>query len=245
MYPPGSTIGSCSRVEGLGIGNQLEMQSGARSAGASRGVVEGCGSFDRSGSFAQSFRLILAESEFPLIREYGRADSKRGDDNDFAHNDSPLILSSVNKIRATVTFLSVVNVVTGQTMKLSARKLGIIVFAALAGIAIGAEDAPPEHKQWMKDLGNQNGALRKGIDVEKNAAAMQETMKHVYSFWQKRNSEIGVKTSNDTIAGATQIAKASGDKEAVSAGMKMVGAGCKGCHDQHREKISDTEYKIK
>jgi cytochrome c556 len=130
-------------------------------------------------------------------------------------------------------------------MKLPVRKIGLIAVAALAGIAIAAEDAPPEHKQWMKDLGSQNGALRKGVDVEKNAAAMQETMKHVHAFWQKRNSEVGVKTSNDTVAGAEQIAKANGDKAAISAGMKMVGAGCKGCHDVHREKISDTEYKIK
>jgi len=27
--------------------------------------------------------------------------------------------------------------------------------------------------------------------------------------------------------------------------MKMIGAGCKGCHDVHREKISDTENLIK
>jgi mono/diheme cytochrome c family protein len=117
--------------------------------------------------------------------------------------------------------------------------------AAVAGIAIASEDAPPEHKQWMKDLGSQQGAIRKGVDVDKNAAAMQETMKQVHAFWQKRNSEVAVKTSNDTIAGAAQIAKSAGDKEAVAAGMKMVGGGCRGCHEQHREKISDTEYKIK
>ena len=130
-------------------------------------------------------------------------------------------------------------------MKLYARTIGAVAVAALAGIAVAAEDAPPEHIKWMKDLGAQNGAIRKGVDVEKNAAAMQETMKHVHAFWSKRNSEIGVKTSNDTIAGAEQIAKAAGDKEALAAGMKLVGAGCQGCHKAHREKISETEYKIK
>jgi cytochrome c556 len=130
-------------------------------------------------------------------------------------------------------------------MKLSVSKIGLIAGAAFAGIAIAAEDAPPEHIQWMKDLNNQNGAIRKGVDVEKNAAAMVETMKHVQAFWAKRSSDVAAKASNDTIEGATQIAKANGDKEALTAGMKLVGAGCRNCHTQHREKVSETESKIK
>src|SRR5262245_723859 len=132
-----------------------------------------------------------------------------------------------------------------MNIKLSVCRFGMIAIAALAGIAIASEDAPPEHKKWMKDLGAQQGAIRKGVDVEKNAADMQQTMKEVHAFWAKRHSEVGVKASNDTIAGATAVAKAAGDKEAITAGMKMIGAGCRGCHDAHREKIADNEYKIK
>jgi cytochrome c556 len=122
---------------------------------------------------------------------------------------------------------------------------------AIAAVAIsaafGAEDAPPDHVKWMKDLGSQMGALRKGVDVEKNANDMQATMKDVTEFWKKRNSEVGLKTSNDTTAGAAALAKAAqgGDKEAMMSASKMIGGGCKGCHDAHREKISDTVYKIK
>ena len=128
------------------------------------------------------------------------------------------------------------------------RILGLILGAlAIVGFATASEDAPPEHQKWMKDLGSQMGALRKGVDVEKNAAAMQEVLKEVGVFWQKRPSEVAMKANNDSIAGAAEIVKAAqaGNKEGVSAGMKMVGAGCKGCHDVHREKISDTVYKIK
>jgi cytochrome c556 len=128
------------------------------------------------------------------------------------------------------------------------HKLAIVAIGALAaGIAIGAEDPPPEHQKWMKDLGNQMGALRKGVDVEKNAADMHTVMKEVTMFWSKRPSDVAVKSSNDTTAGAAEIIKGAqaGDKATISAGMKMVGAGCKGCHDIHREKISDTVYKIK
>ena len=123
----------------------------------------------------------------------------------------------------------------------------IAIAAIAAGIAIGAEDAPPEHQKWMKDLGNQMGGLRKGVDVEKNAADMQTVMKEVTEFWSKRTSDVGVKSSNDTVAGAAEVVKAAqaGDKAAISAGMKMIGAGCKACHDVHREKVSETVYRIK
>jgi cytochrome c556 len=114
-------------------------------------------------------------------------------------------------------------------------------------MAIAAEDAPPEHQQWMKDLGSQMGALRKGVDVEKNASSMQETMKHVEMWWAKRTSDVAGKSSKDTTDGAAAVVQAAkaGDKAGISAGMKMIGAGCKGCHDVHREKVSDTVYKIK
>jgi hypothetical protein len=92
-------------------------------------------------------------------------------------------------------------------MRLSVSKIGLIALAAFAGIAIASEDAPPEHIQWMKDLNDQNGAIRKGVDVEKNAAAMLETMKHVQAFWAKRSSDVAAKASTDTIQGATQIAQ--------------------------------------
>lgn len=113
--------------------------------------------------------------------------------------------------------------------------------------ALGAEDPPAEHVQWMKDLGAQMGAMRKGVDVEKNAKDMQATLKQVGAFWKARNSEVASKSCGESYKGAAAVAKAAaaGDSAGISEGMKMVGAGCKGCHDAHREKISDTVYKIK
>jgi cytochrome c556 len=131
---------------------------------------------------------------------------------------------------------------------LTKRTRCIIAAAAVSlGLAVAAEDAPPEHQKWMKDLGNQMGALRKGVDVEKNAGEMQVVMKDVTEFWKKRTSDVALKSSNDTVAGAAEVAKhaQAGNKEGISAGMKMIGAGCKGCHDVHREKVSDTLYRIK
>ncbi|MBL8294083.1 MAG: cytochrome c [Bryobacterales bacterium] len=120
-------------------------------------------------------------------------------------------------------------------------------FALAVTGALGAEDPPADHVQWMKDLGGQMGAIRKGADVEKNAKDMQATLKQVGAFWKKRNSEVASKSCGESYKGAAAVAKAAAasDKEGVAAGMKMIGAGCKGCHDAHREKISDTVYKIK
>jgi len=117
---------------------------------------------------------------------------------------------------------------------------------ALTG-ALGAEDPPADHVQWMKSLGGQMGAIRKGADVEKNAKDMQATLKQVSAFWKQRNSGVASKSCGESYKGAAAVAKAAAasDAEGITAGMKMVGAGCKGCHDAHREKVSDTVYHIK
>ena len=123
-----------------------------------------------------------------------------------------------------------------------------LTFACLflaATICPAAEDPSPEHVKDMKALGAQMGAIRKGADVAKNAAEMTETMKAVSAFWEARHSEAATKANKSVSMGAAAVAKAGDDKEALMAGMKMMGGGCKGCHDAHREKISDTEYKIK
>jgi cytochrome c556 len=130
---------------------------------------------------------------------------------------------------------------------MKAMKLVLSGFILVAGIGVSAEDPPADHVQWMKDLGAQMGALRKGVDIEKNATAMQAALKQTGAFWKTRNSDIAMKSCGESYKGAAAVAKAfaANDKEGIAAGMKMIGAGCKGCHDQHREKISDTVYKIK
>ena len=118
---------------------------------------------------------------------------------------------------------------------------------AVIGMAMASEKPSADHVLWMKHLGAQNGAIRKGVDVEKNANALVEEMKGVSAFWKGRTSDVAAKTSADVVAGGQAVAKAAAASDAagVAAGMKMIGAGCKGCHDVHREKISDTENLIK
>jgi cytochrome c556 len=121
--------------------------------------------------------------------------------------------------------------------------------AGLAGVFVlfAAEDAPPEHKQWMKDLGASMGQIRKGVDVEANANKVVTIGGDVKNWWANRTSNVAAKTADEMMAGARQLAAAakSEDKAGMGAGSKMIGAACKGCHDVHRERIAENEYKIK
>ena len=125
---------------------------------------------------------------------------------------------------------------------------GIIAAAVLAASpALFASEAPSEqHVKWMKESGELSGKIRKGVEVEASAKRMAAIYKEVEGFWGKR-SEIGAKASKDAQAAANQLAKAavSGDAAAIGAASKVLGGTCRSCHDAHREKISDTEYKIK
>lgn len=125
---------------------------------------------------------------------------------------------------------------------------GIISLALMGGFLLAESIDPPQHHiDWMKSVAKANGRIKKGEDVENSAKGVAETMAKVGQFYQKRNLPVGVKTSSEGVEAANAIAKAaaSGDQTGISAGMKSLGATCKGCHDVHREKISDTENKIK
>ncbi|MEP7362616.1 MAG: hypothetical protein ABI972_05125 [Acidobacteriota bacterium] len=126
--------------------------------------------------------------------------------------------------------------------------VGIFSLALMGGFLLAESIDPPEnHVNWMKKAGKATGAIKKGEDVEANAKDLAETFTRVGRFYTKRGLETGVKTSADAVTAANAIAKAAADndKDGISAGAKSLGAACKGCHDVHREKISDTENKIK
>jgi hypothetical protein len=110
-----------------------------------------------------------------------------------------------------------------------------------------SEEPPEFHQKWMKDAGDLMGNLRKGVEVDTSAVKIATIMKEVEGFWAKRPSDVAVKSCQDTRSAAEQIASAfrASDKAGVSAGVKGVGAGCKACHDVHRERVSEGVYRIK
>jgi cytochrome c556 len=114
-------------------------------------------------------------------------------------------------------------------------------------VALADEDAPPEHKKWMKDMGAANGAIKKGVDVEANANKMASIAADVEKWWANRKSDVAVKSSRDLAMAAKKVADSSkgGDAQAVTAAAKEMNAQCRTCHDAHRVRIAENEYKIK
>jgi hypothetical protein len=122
-----------------------------------------------------------------------------------------------------------------------------IALAVLLPSLPASEEPPDFHRKWMKDSGELVGNLRKGVDIEQSALKLEAIYKEVEGFWAKRPSDVAVKSCRDAQSASRDIVNAAraNDKAGISAGMKSLGASCKSCHDVHREKISETEYRIK
>lgn len=113
-----------------------------------------------------------------------------------------------------------------------------LAFAAPAALS-ALDDPPPQHVEWMKESGRLMDKIRNGQDTAPSATRLAVLYKDVAAFWQQRGSEVATKAIRDVQDAATKVA--AGDAAAA----RSIGAGCRSCHDQHREKISDTVYKIK
>jgi Cytochrome C' len=122
-----------------------------------------------------------------------------------------------------------------------------LAFVLMSGPAlVSAEEPTPDHVNLMKEIGGLNGKIRKGDDVAGNAKLLAAAGKKVESFWGKR-SEVGMKSSQEMIAGANEMATAAAanNAEGIAAAGKKVGGSCRSCHDMHREKVAENVYKIK
>jgi cytochrome c556 len=125
--------------------------------------------------------------------------------------------------------------------------------AALLGCAlIAPAQDEAEFQKWMKDTGAFNDMLRKspsktGAEIEAGATKVSGIYVHMKGFWEKRNVADAVKWSEEGKAAADALASAAkaGDEQAATAAMKLLGGGCRSCHDAHREKLPDGTYKIK
>jgi cytochrome c556 len=131
-----------------------------------------------------------------------------------------------------------------------------VLVAALTAPAVRAADVTEaDFQKAMKDVqaGVQaaNKALRDpGGDLAPAAAgakAVDAALATVESFWAARKDAEAVKMNTATRTAAQAVVKAAESKDAAATGeaMKGVFAGCKSCHDVHREKLADGSYKIK
>lgn len=128
-------------------------------------------------------------------------------------------------------------------------RMQTLVFAlALCAVPalFAAEDPSPQHVKWMKETEDLQHKIRDGQDVADSAKKLAALYKDIEAYWGKR-SEVGAKTTKEVQAGALALAAAAtaNDAAGVASARKTIGGACRGCHDQHREKVSDGVFKIK
>lgn len=105
----------------------------------------------------------------------------------------------------------------------------------------------------MKGVGKSMGALREGMkggDMAKAAEGAEGIAKHLTgtdAFWAEHKLDDGVKSTKDAIAAANALAAAAkaNDVGGAKGAMQKMGGACKSCHDAHREKVGENEYKVK
>lgn len=133
------------------------------------------------------------------------------------------------------------------------RALRYALAGAVLGCSLMAAISEEQLSTKMKAVGKNMGALRKGMeggsmpDVAKAAEGIASHLKGTDAFWADRKMPDAVKFTTDNVAAAEALAAAAGknDVAAAKAAMGKVGAACKGCHEAHREKIGENQYKIK
>lgn len=125
------------------------------------------------------------------------------------------------------------------------------VAAILAGGLFAQSDS--DFQGWMKGVvAPTNQSLLKNIatkdkaGVTADAKKLQDTLKQVGEFWEKRNAPDGVKFAEaaETAAGAIAQDAAEGNFPQAGNDSKALAATCGGCHMAHRAK-GDSGFKIK
>ncbi len=105
----------------------------------------------------------------------------------------------------------------------------------------------------MKQVGATMGKIKKGIDGKMlheaagDAEKMQALLKDSQAIFADMKMMDAVEMSKAAQSAAGDIVSAGhgGNAEAALAAFGKLGGTCKGCHDVHREKLSDGSYKLK
>jgi hypothetical protein len=139
---------------------------------------------------------------------------------------------------------------------------GWIVCAFVVATASMAAQAPmtkmaitsdEDYSKAMKEVGAQNGAMRKAIasaseaDVAASAAKLETTFKDVQAYWENKKVEDATTAAKNAVAASQAIAKATAahDMAAATTASTTLAAQCTSCHTAHREKLPEGGFKIK
>lgn len=130
----------------------------------------------------------------------------------------------------------------------------LLFLLPLAALLASAQDEKAHHAAMevagatMKEI--QAGAKTgDGAAVSKAALKMHAAFPDVEKFWVAKKSDVGIKASQDSLVALKALAETAAAPGATSEDMlaktKLVGATCRTCHTQHREKNPEGKYIFK
>lgn len=136
--------------------------------------------------------------------------------------------------------------------------LATVVFDGRAN-ALGTWVAPPlsradaEFDQLMKGAGAANAILRPALEgrdanrVGSSADALVEALRRTEVFWAGQGDDAAAALAREGAGAAAQLtaAAAAGDWDAAAEAGTALLAGCRSCHDAHREQGDDGSYFIR
>ncbi len=123
------------------------------------------------------------------------------------------------------------------------KKLPLLL-AGLLVIVPAFSQSEEDLTKAMKTVGKTMGELRKANEAKDEAAlkAGGAILVEQFTIAAKFFASHKMDEANEMNAKTITAAKALADGSGTMAG---VGATCKGCHDQYREKLADGSYKLK
>ena len=117
--------------------------------------------------------------------------------------------------------------------------LAAIVFAAQGGFENEAEYREEMHEidHAFTALSEHRG-MRKGAELEREAARLSRLFSRVEEFWTARGEEEAASFARMARKGADEVGKAAhdGNEKALDAAIDMVAASCEGCHKEPLKK---------
>ncbi len=133
------------------------------------------------------------------------------------------------------------------------RKYALVLILACGFVMTGFAQQKRPFDAVMKDVNTVFAGLRKNLDSNSMAAAvddaakLQALFKEAEDFWTpfKTRDAIDFAKGGQTASMAIAAAAREGNGQKAQAAYGSIGKYCKGCHDSHRELMPDKSFKIK
>lgn len=138
------------------------------------------------------------------------------------------------------------------TLKCNMRRL-LFLFPLTMLLAFAQDEKA--HHEAMEVADSSMKAIQAGVKAGDGAAVSKAALKihaafpEVEKFWIAKKSDVGIKASKDSLVALKALADTAATpgvtSEDMLAKVKAVGAACRSCHTQHREKNAEGKYVFK